>query len=388
MRRTFLVILFSSILASAHAQECSQLLSQGVYDIQASASDLTTASSFSSWFCDQKFSSSQQADSFGASLGLPFKGVPIKLGFNSSSQRWSEWYSNFCSRVQHDQSLQSRVRDHVQTINPQIIQAFNACIEADGLHVWLERTYDPKTFKFAARFNPPTPRNPVATIQTFDPGLNVSCVNQPTTISRAVWRTRCTRRNDAPVTFVVTSDWNPRGGGNLTLPAVARFETPPPPPVIEVVATDYRNGLSQNIAPTNAPGNPGWAYGLGVGNGGPPWNVDRYNRAVYLVNAPQAGPYRIEIRYAAAESRPVQVQVRGPNGGENQVYPNKLAATTGGWCLDVVPDSPVPECRVKDYLRWGDAGVVNLRAGTNEIWIERGAALPHLQALRLTYVGK
>lgn len=154
MRRMLLMWLVLAVITDAHAQECSQLLSQGIYDIRSSASDLSTASSFSSWFCDQKFSSSQQADSFGASLGLPFQGIPVKLGFNASSQSWSQWYSNFCSRVQQDQSLQSRVRDHVQTVNPQIIQAFNACIEADGLHVWLERTYDPKTFIFAARFNP------------------------------------------------------------------------------------------------------------------------------------------------------------------------------------------------------------------------------------------
>ena len=218
---------------NAEAQECSQLLSQGIYDIRSSASDLNSASSFSQWFCDKKFSSSQQADDFGASLGFPFKGIPVKLGFNSSSQGFTEWYSSFCSNIQQDQSLQSRVRDYIQTVNPQIVQAFNSCIESDGLHVWLERTYDPRRFKFAARFNPPTETNTKATIKTFRVGSNVSCDDKPSTVSRPVWRTDCTRKNDDPVSITVNADWNPHGGGNLTLPEIPKRPIPPPPPQIE-----------------------------------------------------------------------------------------------------------------------------------------------------------
>src|SRR5215510_5232707 len=127
-------------------QECSELLHHGIYDIHSSMSELNTALSFSSWFCDQKFSSSEAVDKFGASLGFPFKGVPVELGFHSSSQNWAQWYSSFCANVKENQSLQSRMRTHVQTVNAKIIDAFNLCLQADGLHVWLERTYDPRTF--------------------------------------------------------------------------------------------------------------------------------------------------------------------------------------------------------------------------------------------------
>jgi hypothetical protein len=128
---------------TVQAQECSTLISQGIYDISSHASDLQTASSFASWFCDQKFSSSDSSDNFGASLAFPFKGVPVKFGFDSGSQSFPSWYSSFCSKVQQDQSLQSKVRDYVQTVNATIVNAFNDCINADGLSVWLERTYDP-----------------------------------------------------------------------------------------------------------------------------------------------------------------------------------------------------------------------------------------------------
>lgn len=235
MYRFAIVLLASLVAIPAYAQECSQILNQGIYDIRSSASDLNTASSFSQWFCDKKFSTSQQANEFGASLAFPFKGVPVKLGFDSNSQSWSEWYSSFCGSVQHDQSLQSHVREHVQTVNSQIVQAFNSCIESDGLHVWLERTYDPKRFRFAARFNPPNENNPKATFDAFRPGSNVSCDDKPTTVSRPVWRTDCKRTNDDPVSMVVRADWDPKGGGKLELPAI---ESARPPPEISTATLD------------------------------------------------------------------------------------------------------------------------------------------------------
>jgi hypothetical protein len=222
MNRFAIGLLVTLVSLPAQAQECSQILSHGIYDIQSSANDLATSASFSQWFCDKKFSSAQQANDFGASLAFPFEGLPVKLGINSSSSSWSESYSSFCGRVQKDQSLQSRVREHVKTVNPQIVQAFNSCIESDGLHVWLELTYDPKRFRFAARFNPPNSQNPKATIQRFDPGPNVSCRDAPTTIDRPIWRTNCTRKNDDPVSIVVNANFNPRGG-NLDLPAIAHY---------------------------------------------------------------------------------------------------------------------------------------------------------------------
>jgi len=242
MKRYIILLLSSLIYSTVAAQECSELLNHGIYDIRSSASELKTASSFSSWFCDQKFSSSQQADTFGASLGFPFEGIPVKLGFNSSSQSWSEWYSSFCSRVQQDQSLQSKIREHIQTINPRVLDAFNTCIQEDGLHAWLERTDDPMTFKFVTRFISPNAENPVARIYAFDTGTNVVCNDRPIIVSKPEWRTRCVRKNKHSVTIVINANWEVHGGSNLTLPA---YVPPPPPPTVEKFNTLFV-GLTPN----------------------------------------------------------------------------------------------------------------------------------------------
>lgn len=231
-RRVNLALFIMLILPfslTVQAQECSVLISKGIYDISSSASDLKTAASFASWFCDQKFSSSNSADSFGASLGFPFEGVPVKFGFDSGSQSFSSWYSSFCSKVQQDQSLQSKVSNYVQTINPTVVMAFNDCINADGLSVWLERTDDPHVFKFAARFTSPNPQKiPVARFSSFERGDNVNCAGRPGIVSRSTFRTRCTRANDAAVTMVVNADFDPRGGGTLTLPPIQQLRDSTP----------------------------------------------------------------------------------------------------------------------------------------------------------------
>lgn len=243
MRKLLCVVIIVWLIStSAFAQECSKLLSQGIYDIESSAIDLKTAKSYSSWFCDQKFSTSDEADSFGASLAFPFKGIPVKFGFDSNSQSYSQWQSSFCSSVQQNESLQSRVLNHLQTINSGIVNAFNSCVNAIGFHVWLERTDDPKIFKFAGRFNSPGADFREVKINTFDIGDNVNCTESPTAISN-VWRTRCTRKNNEAVALVVNANWLPTGGGDLTLPPIAKY-TPPLPPIniaIDTIICSGRN---------------------------------------------------------------------------------------------------------------------------------------------------
>jgi hypothetical protein len=235
MVRISLTICLALAASGTLAQECSALLSQGVYDIRSTSIDLATASSYSQWFCDKKFSTSDQANDFGASLAFPFKGLPVKLGFDSSSQNYSTWQTSFCGNVKQDQSLQSKVRDYIQTVNPQIIQAFNQCLESNGLHVWLERTPDPVVFKFAARWNPPdSERDPTTTIKSFNFGKNVKCAERPKKVSNSEFRTRCVRQDAKAVIGTVTTKPGPiRGGGNLSLPEILPpitvIPTPPGP---------------------------------------------------------------------------------------------------------------------------------------------------------------
>ena len=130
---------------------------------------------------------------------------------------------------------------------------------------------------------------------------------------------------------------------------------------ISIEATLYSRGC--DIAPASGQAA---QYGRGVIVNAPPYN-SRPNCAEYQFHAPSKGLYRLEIEYAAAQSRPVQVVL-------NRVLVNRgaLSATTGCW---------TPNCQ-----RWTVVGQYHLRAGNNTLLIKRSDVFPHIRALRFLQV--
>jgi hypothetical protein len=202
--------------------ECSALLHQGIYDLSNTSIDDQKADSFSQWFCDQRFYSESDADSFGVSLGFPFKGIPVKLGFDSANQSYSNWQSSFCEDTRRSSITRSSIRKTLQTVNPTILDAFKTCIGSRGLHVWLERTSDPTVFMFRARYNSngaPSPK-----ITSFVTGPNVKCNPWPATrvVDGSGLTSRCRRTKD-PVAIAINADQEPVGGNQLTLPGILPY---------------------------------------------------------------------------------------------------------------------------------------------------------------------
>ena len=107
-------------------------------------------------------------------------------------------------------------------------------------------------------------------------------------------------------------------------------------------------------------------YGQGVLINAPPY-TERPNCAEYSFIAPSSGNYRLEIEYAAAQSRPVQVTLNGV-----LVNQSAIAQITGGW---------MPENQ-----RWTEVGTYRLKKGSNSLLLERKAVFPCIRALRWTPV--
>ncbi|MBL8849199.1 MAG: DUF1553 domain-containing protein [Planctomycetaceae bacterium] len=103
-------------------------------------------------------------------------------------------------------------------------------------------------------------------------------------------------------------------------------------------------------------------YGEGIGvlvNQGPTPNFVEYD-----IEVPQASFYQLEIRHAAAESRPSRIAL---NAGI--AIPEALTGVTGSW--------------YPDTQEWVIAGFVELRAGTNTLRIERDGPFSHIDKLLL-----
>ncbi|MFN3652240.1 MAG: DUF1553 domain-containing protein [Armatimonadota bacterium] len=103
-------------------------------------------------------------------------------------------------------------------------------------------------------------------------------------------------------------------------------------------------------------------YGQGIGvlvNAGPLPNV-----AEYSLQVPTAGPYRLELRYAAAEARPMRLLVNG-----RLAHAAVGGGVTGSW--------------MPDTQRWETAGVYLLPAGEVRLRLERPGPFPHVDKLLL-----
>jgi hypothetical protein len=90
--------------------------------------------------------------------------------------------------------------------------------------------------------------------------------------------------------------------------------------------------------------------------------------AEYDFAVERAGKYGLEIRYAAAESRPLNVIVNGET-----LQKAVAGQVTGSW--------------YPDTQRWFAAGQFELKAGKNTLKLDSAKVYPHIDQLQLVYVG-
>jgi hypothetical protein len=223
--------IFATITCVAQ-DSCPDIMRWGIFDTRDTNAQKDEASSYANWFCSQTLSSSSEADSFGASIGFPFKGLPVKLGFDSSKQSWNEWKSSFCQDVRTTFSRGEVFEEHVKQASPAILDAFQACLKQKGAYAWLEYTADPAVFGYGVKFD--TPVHKLDSIKvSFTAPQTVACSPDPrsvTVLSPNTFRATCRRHGDKLVKIVVNSaDIEVAGAGTLVLAAIPKAPKLPGP---------------------------------------------------------------------------------------------------------------------------------------------------------------
>jgi hypothetical protein len=229
--------------------QCDELLKQGIYNVRDTHISVRTAKAYANWFCSEKFSSANEANEFGGSLGLPFDGLPLKLGFNQSSSSFSSWYESFCQDVRTNFQQSTKVEEHLKEVSSRLLDSFDKCIAAKGLHVWLEYTYSPKFFHFCANWVTPSSTAPRRLkFESFLPPEGVSCKPDPRKISigPSVFTARCSRTDDA-VDLVVNAEYLV-AEGDLMLPAIESSVRQPEPCPAGLVRTTTNPLIHQESA--------------------------------------------------------------------------------------------------------------------------------------------
>lgn len=133
------------------------------------------------------------------------------------------------------------------------------------------------------------------------------------------------------------------------------------PVTLIIPARDFLGTGSANV---EAGGGLASAYGPDTLHNAPPYGPAS-NSATWKVFAPRAGKYHLDVQYAAAESRTVDIYVN-----DVKVSTTGLRSTTGGWDLN--------------HQCWIHQLDVDLHAGENKVTFARNDVFSHILKLRFT----
>jgi hypothetical protein len=131
-------------------------------------------------------------------------------------------------------------------------------------------------------------------------------------------------------------------------------------PTIQFQAADFEDGI--NIWVDDGSGDPcrrGLVYNA--------WPFNERPNSVQYSFEGMAGTYYLEIAYAAAEERAVEVVLNG-----QLITTSALKEITGGWCN-------------KD-VKWEQIGRVELQNGMNLLKLSRSRVFPHIKEIRFVPV--
>ena len=223
------VVLASSMFWSTFAlAQCDPLLKGGVYEYNSRLSDEQNVSTFVNYARDQQRSASSSSSSGDAGLNVKVISATLK----GSQDKKDEAQRDILTYNKTDIDQRNRLLTIARTASKVLADAFVECMKIDGLHVWLEPTPNPETFKIAAINRDPREKPRAEYLKSIDiDPPNVSCrpalpndkkKANAKLVGGATVRYLCTRQNCKPLTATINASTNPVGGGDLTLPSYCK----------------------------------------------------------------------------------------------------------------------------------------------------------------------
>jgi len=154
MKRVAMFITAAILMCQiARAQQCEAILGY-VRDITDTKNSLNSTYSFRRFFCDQTFSSYQEAHDRGAKLGIVIDDLPISFSGYDRGSQWSQYQRSICESVEVNAGLSTEFRQHIEQANAKVVDAWKDCVSSPGVHFWAEANEgDPKLVDLAAKYN-------------------------------------------------------------------------------------------------------------------------------------------------------------------------------------------------------------------------------------------
>jgi hypothetical protein len=239
-----------ALVSTGRGQECTAILGY-VRDTSSVESSLRTASSFKRFFCDQQFSSYQQARDNSLKVGIPIDDLPLSIENHDRTTEWQQYQRTVCERIETFTSLDSSFKSVVIKANDAVVKAWSDCISSPGVKFWAEANdSDPKLVVLLARYNSegaPYLANMRPALD-ITPSSNLDCGNHQLGTYRGMVgaaftdyknyldnkasNMSCRRTNNQAVNVVLKTE---RGDRNVKLPVIVVPPPEPPKPVTETI---------------------------------------------------------------------------------------------------------------------------------------------------------
>jgi hypothetical protein len=350
--RCIIALSFLAVCGFAEAANCDLALVKSAYN-----SSLVT-------HADWRLSTLVTRDSYDeakkdAGVSAVIYGVPVSANYDEYSQKREQMFQS------HNESMSvDVVRNIAWTgIDPNAVTAYSRCLEteilnSDGLHA-VVRSASKSDISIVVKW--------------FAPGLGDADViwdpkavenkTLPTLIKRGITTIRVPRPSSE---LSLSGNYN----GYTTLPLLLEPLPIATPPVaclaksIKIPAKNFDPDLSKNIQIGVLP------YGYDVIHNAPDYGVDKENLAVYRFSFPCSGRYNLFIEYAAAQPRPVQLDLSDNLGFKFQTEILKTA--TGAWAPPV------------DTFQ---ATIDSIPVGEVSLQLYRAHVFPHIRTIRFEPAG-
>lgn len=203
-----------AFLSISLGQPCDAILNHGIYDFRNTSSSGELASSFVSWYKNQNIRTFEDAKTASGNASIPIKSIIVGMGFNYDQKGFQDFQSYVEKYSEGQFSENTQFDETIKSINPTVVNAWEACIKNKGTHVWVEHTKNPNEFVLCANFVDDGGGGIPAKISSIDVGSgSISTsgnifysngqVNTNTVLNNSIKAQIFNRNNDAPFTIVV-----------------------------------------------------------------------------------------------------------------------------------------------------------------------------------------
>ncbi len=130
----------------ASGANCGEILQQGLFNTELLTINEQNQHAFLDWQCSTDIGTHDEARAKGFSLGVPIYGVPLEAGATFSSQQKDTWKKEHCSLQQLQASSTLTYYNLQRYASPDIVQAWEYCVNRPGLRCYVDDTTNSLTF--------------------------------------------------------------------------------------------------------------------------------------------------------------------------------------------------------------------------------------------------